>query len=57
MSPGLDCVAQPCFDQPFYVGFVVGGFELGLPPEGTPGVAGARPLWGVDDVAAALLRL
>ena len=24
----------PYFDQPFYVGFAVGGFELGLIPDG-----------------------
>jgi catechol 2,3-dioxygenase-like lactoylglutathione lyase family enzyme len=48
---------SPYFDQPFYVGFAVGGFELGLVPDGTPGVDGARPLWGVADAAAALERL
>ena len=36
---------QPYFDQPFYVGFAVGGFELGLLPDGTPGETGPRPLW------------
>ena len=25
----------PYFDQPFYVGFNVGGFELGLTPDGS----------------------
>jgi catechol 2,3-dioxygenase-like lactoylglutathione lyase family enzyme len=25
---------KPYFDQPFYVGFNVGGFELGLDPNG-----------------------
>jgi hypothetical protein len=25
---------QPYFDQPFYVGYSVGGFELGLVPDG-----------------------
>ena len=29
----------PYFDQPFYVGFSVGGFELGLLPNATPGDA------------------
>lgn len=28
---------KPYFDQPFYAGFRVGGFELGLVPDGTPG--------------------
>ena len=47
----------PYFDQPFYVGFAVGGFELGLVPEGTPGVAGPQPLWGVQSAEAAYARL
>lgn len=47
----------PYFDQPFYVGFSVGGFELGLIPDGTPGVDGAEPLWGVADIEAAFARL
>lgn len=48
---------EPYFDEPFYVGFAVGGFELGLVPDGTPGLAGAQPLWGVADADAALARL
>ena len=36
----------PYFDQPFYVGFSVGGFELGLVPDGQPGVAGALDPFG-----------
>ena len=47
----------PYFDQPFYVGFDVGGFELGLVPDGTPGTAGPQPLWGVANAADALGRL
>lgn len=47
----------PYFDQPFYVGFQVGGFELGLVPDATPGTAGPQPLWGVADVTAAHARL
>ena len=27
---------QPYFDEPFYVGFNVGGYELGLHPDGAP---------------------
>src|SRR5882672_3751424 len=30
---------EPYFDEPFYVGFSVGGFELGLVPDGQPGLA------------------
>ena len=47
----------PYFDQPFYVGFAVGGFELGLLPNGTPGTTGPQALWGVADAHAAFARL
>ncbi|WP_312553551.1 VOC family protein [Massilia sp.] len=47
----------PYFDQPFYVGFEVGGFELGLVPDGVPGTAGATAYWGTKDVQAELARL
>jgi lactoylglutathione lyase len=45
----------PYFDEPFYVGFNVGGYELGLHPleEGTPtGPGGLSVYWGVDDVSS-----
>ena len=48
---------DPYFDQPFYVGFAVGGFELGLVPDGTPGAQGPTVYWGVADAAAALAGL
>ena len=48
---------KPYFDQPFYVGFAVGGFELGLVPDGEPSVAGAQPLWGVANVDVTFARL
>jgi len=47
----------PYFDQPFYVGFSVGGFELGLIPDGTPAVTGPQPLWGVENAEKAFARL
>lgn len=47
----------PYFDQPYYVGFAVGGFELGLVPDGTPSADGAQAYWGVPDAEAALARL
>jgi predicted enzyme related to lactoylglutathione lyase len=47
----------PYFDESFYVGFSVGGFELGLIPEGTPGTGGAQPLWGVANAEEAFARL
>ena len=52
--------AAPYFDQPYYVGFNVGGYELGLDPDpasGAPGRGGAVPYLGVTDAAAALERL
>jgi predicted enzyme related to lactoylglutathione lyase len=47
----------PYFEQPFYVGFEVGGFELGLIPDGTPGAAGGTAYWGTPDIKAELERL
>ena len=43
----------PYFDEPFYVGFDVAGFELGLLPDADP-ADGAQAYWGVDDVQAAV---
>jgi hypothetical protein len=43
---------KPYFDEPFYVGFSIGGFELGLLPDGTPSTAGPQPLWGVANAKA-----
>jgi predicted enzyme related to lactoylglutathione lyase len=43
----------PYFDEPFYVGYEVGGYELGLLPEADP-ADGALVYWGVDDVDAAV---
>jgi len=51
---------EPYFDQPFYVGFNVGGYELGLDPDAssTPGgKGGAVAYWGVADAEAAFRRL
>jgi hypothetical protein len=48
---------DPYFDEPFYVGFSVGGFELGLVPDGTPSIVGPQPLWGVPNAEAAYARL
>jgi catechol 2,3-dioxygenase-like lactoylglutathione lyase family enzyme len=47
----------PYFDQPFYVGFAIGGFELGLLPDAQPGTIGPQPLWGVANVEAVYARL
>ena len=43
----------PYFEEPFYVGFEVAGFELGLLPDADP-ADGALTFWGVDDVPAAV---
>ena len=44
---------EPYFDEAFYVGFNIKGFELGLLPqqEGEkPGVGGVTSYWRVDDL-------
>jgi predicted enzyme related to lactoylglutathione lyase len=49
----------PYFDQPYYVGFNVGGFELGLDPDCSvqrPGAGGATAYWGVSNAADAVAR-
>ena len=43
----------PYFDEPFYVGYSLGGFELGLLPD-ADAADGALTYWGVADVAAAV---
>lgn len=51
---------EPYFDQPFYVGFNVGGYELGLDPDMTGitiGTGGVGAYWGVSDCEAAFNRL
>jgi len=49
---------EPYFDEPFYVGFEVGGFELGLLPDQPASYpAGGLTYWGVDDIEEALARL
>jgi len=48
----------PYFDEPFYVGFNIGGFELGLVPDAplSKPAGGVVALWGVDDVGAECAR-
>src|SRR4249920_1572239 len=51
---------KPYFDQPFYVGFNVGGYELGLDPGMTGitiGTGGVSAYWGVSDCESAFNRL
>ncbi len=48
----------PYFDTPYYVGFNVGGFELGVHPGGqAPGPGGAVAYWGTAEIAAEIERL
>ena len=50
---------EPYFAEPFYVGFNVGGFELGLDPsaQNRPGEGGTTAYWGVAEIGAAHARL
>ena len=46
-------LTAPYFDEPFYVGYNIGGFELGLQPEENPIKDKAEsvvPYWGVEDI-------
>jgi catechol 2,3-dioxygenase-like lactoylglutathione lyase family enzyme len=49
----------PYFDEPFYVGYNAGGYELGLDPDLTDVIRGTSPaaFWGVADIAAAVEKL
>jgi predicted enzyme related to lactoylglutathione lyase len=49
----------PYFDEPFYVGFNVGGYELGLDPdlEGVTNGSNVVAYWGVADAAAAYRQM
>jgi predicted enzyme related to lactoylglutathione lyase len=50
----------PYYDQPYYVGFSVGGYELGLDPDtanSQPGPGGNVAYWGVADIDAAVRHL
>lgn len=45
--------SPPYFNEPFYVGFNVGGYELGLLPDGD----GVATYWGTADIRAEHARL
>jgi predicted enzyme related to lactoylglutathione lyase len=49
----------PYFDEPFYVGFNVGGYELGLDPDVASVTKGDSVVayWGVDDAVSAYERV
>ena len=51
---------KPYFDEPFYAGFNIGGYELGLIPD--PGPAAKKTdnvmcYWGVEKIAVEYKRL
>ena len=51
---------KPYFDEPFYVGFNVAGYELGLRPGAantTDKADGAVAYWGVENAEAAYQRI
>ena len=50
---------KPYFDEPFYVGFNIGGFELGLDPNMRGVTAGTNVVayWGTDNADESLKRL
>ena len=50
---------KPYFDEPFYVGFNVGGFELGLDPDMKSISKGNNVVayWGVKDAKASYQRI
>ena len=46
---------EPYFDEPFYIGFNIQGYELGLHPEGEEEIGekrthGVESYWGVEDL-------
>jgi predicted enzyme related to lactoylglutathione lyase len=48
---------QPYFDEPFYVGFNIAGYELGLDPDTgsvKSGEGGAVAFWGVRNIEQAM---
>jgi predicted enzyme related to lactoylglutathione lyase len=51
---------EPYFDEPFYVGFNIGGYELGLQPDFNTSISKVGSVvtyWGVDDAAKSYERL
>lgn len=49
----------PYFDEPFYIGFEIGGYELGLQPEENAPADKPQSVvvfWGVEDISAEYAR-
>ena len=50
--------SEPYADAPYYVGYRVGGQEIGLDPNGhKQGLTGPLPYWEVKDIKASLQAL
>jgi predicted enzyme related to lactoylglutathione lyase len=49
----------PYFDEPYYVGFNVAGFELGLDPDPANFSTGNHSItyWGVEDIEASFAKI
>lgn len=49
---------EPYFDEPFYVGYNVGGYELGLDPDDSGYSNGNHSItyWGVENIEAAFTK-
>lgn len=51
---------NPYFEEPFYVGFNIYGYELGLQPEDNPNLSKSESVvsyWGVNDIQKTFDRL
>jgi lactoylglutathione lyase len=51
---------EPYFDQPFYIGFNIAGYELGLHPEAHSATAKSESVltyWGVENVESEYKRM
>jgi predicted enzyme related to lactoylglutathione lyase len=53
----LAFATEPYFDEPFYVGFSIGGYELGLDPDLVCQEGSTVTYWGVESIDAAFKHL
>jgi len=49
--------AEPYFDEPFYIGFNIAGYELGLQPDEAVKGDNVVAYWGVDNIEGEYERL
>lgn len=47
---------EPYFDAPFYVGYNIGGYELGLMPDESTKGDNVITYWGIEDIEAGYNR-